>query len=287
MSFCIDLNIFQGPLDLLLYLVRKHELDILNIPISLVTEQYLEHIAILEQLDVNAVGDFLTMASALIEIKSLEILPGEEVVEEEIEDPRKELVQQLLAYKSYCDAAKDLDERGKNWQMHYPRLENDLPRRAKSWAEEPIREVELWDLVSAFGRIIRENVPSAKHQVVYDDTPISTHMQRIFTRLKLERKVDFASFFEPGQHKTTMIGIFLAVLELVRHEYAVVDQNVNFGRITLVYRESSKSLDFANINSYEHTENDKNPDRSEPDSNLQTQNPPEESATLENIEKIE
>ena len=249
--FKIDLqNTFRGPLDLLLYLVRKHELDILNIPMSLITEQYLDFIAVLEEIDVNAVGDFLVMASTLIEIKSQEILPGEEIIEEEIEDPRNELVQLLLAYKEYHDAARDLEQRGRQWQLHFPRLENDLPRRAKSWADEPIREVELWDLVSAFGRIVRENAPTASHQVIYDDTPISTHMQRIYARLKLEEEVDFTSFFEPGQHKTTMIGIFLAVLELVRHEYALVRQDHLFGKITLSRSESTKLPEFANLVSW-------------------------------------
>ncbi len=227
---------------------------------SLITEQYFEYIAVLEQIDVNAVGDFLAMASTLVEIKSLEVLPGEEVLEEELEDPRKELVHQLLAYKEYCDAAGELEKRGKNWQLRYPRQGNDLPPRPKSWAEEPIREVELWDLVSAFGRIIRENAPAAKHQVVYDDTPISTHMQRIFVRLKQEERVDFDSFFESGQHKTTLIGIFLAVLELVRHEYAVVEQGELFGKITLVYRQSTKPLEFANIGTYETAETSKEQD---------------------------
>ena len=246
-SFCIDLNIYRGPLDLLLFLVKKHELDILNIPMTLITEQYLDYIAVLEQIDVNAVGDFLVMASMLIEIKSLEVLPGEEVIEEEIEDPRRELVQQLLAYKEYYDAANELEARSKEWQLNFPRLENDIPRRPKSWADEPIREVELWDLVSAFGRIVRENAPSAKHQVVYDDTPISTHIQRIHARLKLEETVTFDSLFEPGLHKSTMIGIFLAVLEMVRHEYATVEQEELFGKITIVFRHSSKPLDFANL----------------------------------------
>lgn len=252
MSFNVELSLFQGPLDLLLYLVRKHELDILNIPIALITEQYMEHTMILEQIDINAVGDFLAMLSTLVEIKSLEVLPGEQEIEVEMEDPRKELVKKLLAYKEYCDVADKLEKRGKKWQLHYPRLENDLPPRPKSWAEEPIREVELWDLVSAFGRIIRENAPTAKHQVVYDDTPISTHMQRIFARLKQEQTVRFDSLFEPGQHKTTLIGIFLAVLELVRHEYATVAQTESFGPISILYRESSKSLEFANITQYEN-----------------------------------
>src|SRR5580692_9414308 len=99
MTFRVDLTIFRGPLDLLLYLVRKHELEIVDIPVALVTQQFLEHLAVIEQLDVNAVGEFLEMASTLVEIKSRMVLPHGDEVEEELEDPRQELVKQLLEYK--------------------------------------------------------------------------------------------------------------------------------------------------------------------------------------------
>ena len=183
MDFHVDLNIFRGPLDLLLYLVRKHEVEIVDIPISLITEQYLEYLTVLEQLDVGAVGDFLAMASLLIEIKSQQVLPRADEVEEELEDPRQELVRRLLEYKQYRDAASILDERGRDWQQHYPRVAGDLPPRQRNLAEEPIHEVELWDLVSAFGRIIRENVATKPSNIVYDDTPIHVHMSRILARL--------------------------------------------------------------------------------------------------------
>ena len=246
-DFRVDLSMFHGPLDLLLYLVRKHELDILNIPIAAVTEQFCEYLEVLKQIDINMVGDFLATAGTLIEIKSYQALPGTEEAVEELEDPRKDLVRQLLAYKEHSDNAAKLEERSRKWQQHYPRVADDLPVRPKNMAEEPIHEVELWDLVSAFGRIIREHAPQPHQNIVYDDTPISTHMKRIHYRLKCEERITFRSLFQPGQHKTTLIGVFLAMLELVRHEYACVHQKSLFGEIELTYRQGSKSLEFADI----------------------------------------
>ena len=105
MAFRVDLDGFRGPLDLLLYLVRKHEVDIVDMPIAPITDQFLAHIGVLEQFDVNAVGDFVAMASWLMEIKSRMVLPHDDEVEEQLDDPRQELVQKLLEYKKYRDAA--------------------------------------------------------------------------------------------------------------------------------------------------------------------------------------
>jgi segregation and condensation protein A len=243
--FNTKLSIYQGPIDLLLYLVRKDELDIRDIPVALILEQYLDYITILEAIDVNMAGEFLAIASMLIEIKSFEVLPGEESLEEELDDPRQELVEQLLEYKKFCDAANTLQVRSERWQLRFPRLANDLPPRPRNMVDEPIREVELWDIVSAFGRILRENSAKAKHEVIYDDTPISTYMKRIYHRLQVEERIAFRQLFVPGQHKTSMVGVFLASLELVRHEYANVFQDGNFGEIELTCRQGTKSLDFA------------------------------------------
>ena len=253
-DFRIDLSMYHGPLDLLLYLVRKNELDILNISMTLVTDQYLEYLEILKQIDINAVGDFIAMASTLVEIKSYQVLPGSEEVEEELEDPRKDLVRQLLTYKVHSDNATRLEEHGRKWQRHYPRIADDLPIRRKNIIEEPIHEVELWDLVSAFGRIMRDNAPQMQQSIVYDDTPIATHMKRIHYRLKREERLSFRSLFQSGQHKSTLIGIFLAMLELVRHEYAHVHQESLFGEIELSYRLGGKSLDFADLAENEPTQ---------------------------------
>ena len=113
---------FRGPLDLLLYLVRKHELDIMDIPVAMVTEQYLSYLEILEELDVDEVGDFIEVASLLIEIKSRMVLPRDEDEQETPlqDDPRDELVARLLEYKKYKDAASILDESGRDWQQRYP-----------------------------------------------------------------------------------------------------------------------------------------------------------------------
>ncbi|MGL4594883.1 MAG: segregation and condensation protein A [Thermoguttaceae bacterium] len=239
------LPFFHGPTDLLLYLVRKNELDIKIVPITKILDQYLDYIEILKEVDVNAAGDFIALASTLIEIKSFEVLPGEEVVAEENDEPHQELVAQLLEYKKFCEAAGELQKRSTQWQLRFPRQANDVPARERDMTTEPIREVELWDLVSAFGRIMRENSPQMLQKVVYDDTPISTHMNRIHQRLKEEECLSFRTLFTPGQHKTAMIGIFLASLELVRHEFADIYQETLFGEIELMWRMSSKSLDFA------------------------------------------
>ena len=126
MRFSVHLDIFDGPLDLLLYLVRKHELDVADIPTAAVTDQFLSYLDVIQQLDVDGVGEFLEIASTLIEIKSRQMLPGEEEVAEELADPRNELVRRLLEFKQLRDAASMLEERGRAWQDRFA-------RRARGW----------------------------------------------------------------------------------------------------------------------------------------------------------
>src|SRR5215831_2287818 len=115
MPFQVELTEFQGPLDLLLFLVRKHEMEITEIPIAPITSQFVEYLEVLEQLNVDDVGDFVEMASTLMEIKSRSLLPQVEEEEQPLEDPRQDLVRRLLEYKRFKDAASILDERGKHW----------------------------------------------------------------------------------------------------------------------------------------------------------------------------
>jgi segregation and condensation protein A len=254
MDFRIDLDIFRGPLDLLLYLVRKHEVEITDIPIAEITEQYLQHLAVIEQLDCNAVGDFLSMASTLIEIKSQQVLPRADEVDDELEDPREELVRRLLEYKRYRDAASILEERSRQWQQRFGRQSNDLPPRRRNLAEEPIQEVELWDLVSAFGRVIRDSVSAQPSNIVYDDTPIHVYMERIYGRLQERGQLAFSDLFSPGMHKSQLVGIFLAVLELVRHAHVRLEQNELFGEIWLLPRgDGTGPLDLSAVDNYDHT----------------------------------
>jgi segregation and condensation protein A len=234
MDFHVQLEVFRGPLDLLLFLVRKHEVDVCDLPIALITEQYLAHLDVLQQLDVNDVGDFLELASTLIEIKSQLVLPrgGEEA--ETWDDPRDQLVARLLEYKRYKDAASMLDERSRDWQQHYPRLASDVAPRTIDPAGQPIHEVELWDLVSAMGRVLRESQAVRPATIVYDDTPIHVYMQRIHGKLAADRRVAFSDMFQPGMHKSAIVGVFLAVLELVRHHDVRTEQNDLHGEIWIV-----------------------------------------------------
>src|SRR5690606_30680836 len=127
------------------------------------------------------------MASILIEIKSRMVLPSEEEVQDELEDPRQELVRRLLEFKQYRDAASMLEEQGRAWRQRYPRLANDTPRLAPQAEEQPIQEVELWDLVSAFGRVLKEKVAIHGPELIrYDETPIHVYMQQIDERLRRE-----------------------------------------------------------------------------------------------------
>lgn len=232
MRFRVQLDMFAGPLDLLLYLVKKHELEVLQIPIARVAEQYLEILAVIEVIDVDAVGDFLEMATQLMEIKSRLMLPRHEEIEEEtVDDPRQELVTRLLEYKRYKEAANQLEERAREWQLRYERRADDLSEASQDPADQPIHEVELWDLVSAFSRVIKQKSVEVATKIRYDDTPIEVHMERIKERLATEGRILFTDFFEPGMHRSRMVGLFLAVLELIRHHHAGVEQEELFGEI--------------------------------------------------------
>lgn len=231
--FSVKLDLFRGPLDLLLFLIKRKELDVLTVRVSEIIDQFNEYVDILNYIDCDLAGDFIAMASWLLEMKSIESLPteAEPVVEEE--DPREDFVQQLLDYKKYRDAACLLEERGRRWQQNYARLANDCPPRTRDLAEEPILDVDLWDLVSAFGRIIKEPNGSVPTNIVYEETPIEAHMARIQERLAENGVTAFSELFKPGMHKTTLVGIFLALLELVRNYRVTVEQYQLFGEIWL------------------------------------------------------
>lgn len=253
MDFRVELEIFRGPLDLLLYLVRKHEVEIVDIPIAPITDQFLDYLAVLKELDVNAVGDFLEMASTLVEIKSRSVLPRGGEVEEELADPRQELVRRLLEYKKFKDAASMLEERSRDWQQHFGRMASDQPSGKPDLSEQEIHEVELWDLVSAFGRIMRDIEAGKPSNIVYDDTPIHVYMAQINEVLVERGRLAFRDLFKPGMHKSALIGMFLALLELVRHHQVRTDQHQLFGEIVVLPGPSANAeLDTSAVDNYEH-----------------------------------
>jgi segregation and condensation protein A len=252
MSFRISLDTYRGPLELLLFLVRKHEISILDIPVSQVTEQYLQYLEVLQDLQVDDVADFVEVASTLLEIKSRVALPSGGDDEEPVEEVRDELVQRLLEYKRFKDAATLLEEQSRSWQQHYPRLANDLPPRETDIGSQPIVEAELWDLVSAFGRIIREKLVARPESIAYDGTPIHVHMERIHQQLVTAGRTAFSGLFESRMHKSTMIGVFLAILELVRHHSVRAEQTEEYGEIWILRGPTfDPSTSFQRLDDYE------------------------------------
>lgn len=220
MDYRVELDAFSGPLDLLLYLVRRQEVDILNLPIAEIAARFLEFLEVLQVLDLDLIGDFVVMASSLVEIKSRMALPGPEEPPELVEpdeDPRADLVRQLLEYKRFKDAARLLEEQSAAWQQRYPRLTDERPRGGNDPSRDLIKEVELWDLVSALSRVLRKNSEAAPTTVVYDDTPIAVYIEQIKARVLAEERVAFSSFFAGTNSRSRIVGIFLALLELLRH----------------------------------------------------------------------
>lgn len=235
MTYRVELDIFTGPLDLLLYLVRRNEVDIVDLPIARITQQFQEFLNVLEQLDLDLVGDFVVMASTLVEIKSRCVLPSpeaEEPVSQEVSgDPRTDLIQQLLEYKRFKEAAESLEEQAAQWQERYPRLSDERPSSSRDAAADRIKEVELWDLVSALGRVLKRKDVEEDARIREDDTPLHVHVERIGERVRREGTIPFSTLFDRETLRSRIVGMFLAVLELLRHHGFHAEQTSDFGEI--------------------------------------------------------
>lgn len=237
-DYRVQLESFSGPMDLLLYLVRRNEVDIVRLPIARITAQFLDFLQVLQMLDLDLIGDFVVMASSLIEIKSRQVLPrAEEEVPEELplsDDPCAELIQQLLEYKRYKDAATALEHQAAEWLERYPRLSDERPTVGKDPSADSIKEVELWDLVSALGRVIQKKVVEETSSIRYDETPIAVYVENIGAKVRESGRVAFSQFFEGTNLRSKIVGIFLAILELLRHHGFRAEQPVEYGEIYVV-----------------------------------------------------
>ena len=233
-EYRVQLEAYCGPLDLLLYLVRRQEVDLLDLPLAQLTAQFVEFVEVLQLLDLDLIGEFVVTASSLLEIKSRLVLPQEgaiaELVERE-EDPRTELVQQLLEYKRFKEATRLLEEQAAVWQQRYWRLSDDRPSKGGAAGQELFKEVELWDLVSALSRVLRKNSEASPSTVIYDDTPISVYIEQIKERVAVEQRVAFSSLFAGSPSRSRITGIFLAILELLRHQNYRAEQPVAYHEI--------------------------------------------------------
>jgi segregation and condensation protein A len=235
----VTLDNFAGPLDLLLYLVKRDEIDVLDIPIAQVADQFLEALGVLELIDVEGAGEFLVLAATLMEIKSRMLLPRTESLGEQDDDPRLELVKQLIEYKKFKEASRLLDLQAEKHGLRLPRSPIEKPGPL-DMAQQPLRKVELWDLVSAFGRLVRETQALTPRQIVMDETPIHVHMARIESQLREVGPMPFRALFPPPQTRGRLLGIFLAILELIRAGKVDAEQDGLFGDIRVMIRATSE-----------------------------------------------
>lgn len=252
-EYKVSLDVYSGPLELLLYLIRREEVDIKDIPIAHITEQYLHHVAIISKIDINLAGEFLVMAATLMEIKSRMLIPkpavnpddpGASSTVEDLADPRAELVRQLLAYKHFKDAATDLKQRAATEAARYARA---VPH-THTKAPLEIEDLNLFGLIDAFNAIMASIGHSAYgHEVVYDDTPISLHQADILDHLMREGKetgLTLQALFAGRTKKTELIGLFLATLELIRQKKVLVIQTEELGEIKLYLRDEAEQVLF-------------------------------------------
>jgi len=235
-EYKVQLDVYNGPLDLLLYLIRRSELDIYDIPIAEVTRQYCDYVACLQQIDPDAAAEFLVLAAMLMEIKSRMLLPRPPAEEggelEVLADPRMTLVRQLLEYKKFKDASLELGAAAAEQALRWPR--SPVSALASNPATFDLDEVQVWDLVAAFNQMMvaigRDRVT---HDVVFDDTPIALHATDIQDRLSREGTLAFTAIFA-GRGRAEMIGLFLALLELIRQRRVRVEQSEVLSAIMII-----------------------------------------------------
>lgn len=220
-------------MDLLLYLVKRHEVDVTRVPIAKITEEFIAYLDVLEDLAIDQVGEFVELASLLLEIKARELVPRPEEAEPPIATAREELVVRLLEYKQYRDAAVVLEDRAREWELRFPRIATDETGPRSPPAEVTIADVHVWDLVGALARVMRKREKRRPRQIVEDDTPIEVHIERVESLLSERGSVSFAKLFDEEMPRTRIVGIFLAVLELVRRGRLRVRQDRTFDEIWL------------------------------------------------------
>ncbi len=233
MDFKVSLDVFAGPLDLLLYLVKKHEVDVTEVPIALIAREFCEHLEALEELSIDQVGEFVELASVLLEIKARALVPRPEETEEPVEPVREDLVQRLLEYKQYRDAATVLEDRARHWELRFPRIPADEPASRSGPAEVTIADVHVWDLVGALSRVLAKREKRRPRQIVHDDTPIETHIERIERLVAEQGRVAFSTLFDDDMPRSRLVGLFLATLELVRRGRLATRQDDLFEEIWL------------------------------------------------------
>jgi len=233
MTYQVKLEVFEGPLDLLLHLIKREEVDIYDIPVARITDQYLQMIDIMQDMNLDVAGEYLVMAATLMHLKSRLLLPPSEAdADEPDEDPRTELVQQLLEYQRYREAAVALGSRPVLLRDVF-RREPDVPERDEGEGVR-LRDVSLADLLDAFREVLERAACESFHEIVHEEISVSECVDAIVRRLEHEGGVHFADLFPLDRSRRRLVATFLALLELVKAQVIRACQEEEFGDIVLV-----------------------------------------------------
>lgn len=235
MDYQVRLDSFEGPLDLLLHLIKKHEIDIMNIPIALITEQYLQYIEMMKLLNLDLAGEYILMTATLMHIKSKMLLPpaDDEESEEDEEDPREELIRRLLEYKKYKEASQDLEamdilDRDNFLKGYVEEAETDQEED-----EDACHDVSLFDLLEALNDVLKSVRTFKSHEVELEKISVKEKMDSIIENLKKEGNITFQSLFNNASTKGDMVATFLALLELIKSKAVRAFQGETFGIIRI------------------------------------------------------
>jgi segregation and condensation protein A len=247
----VKLEVFEGPLDLLLHLIKKNEVEIIDIPVATITEQYMAYLEMMRDLNLDVAGEFLVMAATLALIKSRMLLPpSEEDAAEEEADPRANLVRQLLEYQRYREAALELSERpllGRDVFAREPQLDAD----AADTGEPPRLKVTVWELLEAFRAVLARARPDSVHEVITDQVSLRDRAQLLLQRLSVARCIEFESLFDDAATRLEIVVTFLALLELVKMGVARAAQEALWGRIVIELAvEDVGSVSFGALDEY-------------------------------------
>ncbi len=229
MSYAVRIEAFEGPLDLLLYLIRKAEMDIYDIPIAQVTQQFLDYIDVMQRLDLEVAGDFLVMAATLMQIKARMLLPSPAVEED---DPRLELVRQLEEYQLFRQAASDLAEREEEYTQYYLRESGpgpvDLPE-----SDELVIDVSLFDLLSAFHQAIERVKEEGRYSVSGPEVKLADQVEYLREVLSTQERVSLLETLSRLDTRLAMVVTIVAVLELARLAEVGLEQTDLYGDVWL------------------------------------------------------
>jgi len=235
-QYSVKVPLFEGPLDLLLHLIKKNEVDIYDIPVALIAGQYLEYIDLMEDLNLEVAGEFLVMAASLAQIKSRMLLPPKEgeAGEEEGHDPRAELVARLIEYKKFKEAAVDLGERESFWREVFARQGKGAWEDSDEPVQEQLFSFGLYDLIDAFKRVLSTVPVDRFHEIAGEGISITEKMNHILGMLELAESITFESIFEGARTRALVIVNFLALLELARVRAIRIMQVDEFGTIRIM-----------------------------------------------------